>query len=164
MATLVVEDGTGVTSSNTYASSAEFDTYTTDRAITLSGSYTNAELLILAMDYIESLEYKGYKVLSTQSLQWPRTGVYIDSYYNDDDTIPDELKNAQMQTAVAIDAGNNPLQTIPRQTVREKVGEIEVQYSSGANSVVIDKKISYFLRKLLKSGTGGSGNIGVDKG
>lgn len=160
---IVVEDGTGVTGANSYATEAELSAFAAARAVTLSGSYTTEQLLILAMDYIESFRFKGWKVLSTQSLQWPRTSVYIDGYYNDDDDIPNELKNALMQTAIAIDAGNSPQQNIPRKTIREKVGDLEVQYAESSVSVVMDKKIQAFLYKLLDNGAGGA-NTKAGKG
>lgn len=162
--TIIVEDGTGITNANSYVTEAELSAFASARAVTLSADYTTEQLLILAMDYIESLKYKGYKVLSTQALQWPRTQVYIDAYYNDDDNIPDELKNGLMQVAIAIDSGNNPQQNIPRKTIREKVGELEVQYAPGSVSVVTDKKIMSFLYKLLANGGAGSANTAADKG
>lgn len=162
-ATITVEDGTIVSGANSYVSVAELTTYCDERNITLAGTFDSEDLLILAMDYVEGLEFKGLKKTSTQPLQWPRTDVIIDGYFNDVDVIPTELKNGLMQAAVAIDAGNNPLQNQPRKTVREKVGDLEVQYSDSASSVVIDRKIRFLLRKLLAGGGGGN-NITVGKG
>ncbi len=106
------------------------------------------------MDYIESLSYIGTKYTATQGLQWPRSNVYIDGYlfaYND---IPQELINAQMQVAMAIDVGNGPLATIARATKRERVGELEVEYTAGADSVAIVRTINAMLWKLLSNGAG----------
>lgn len=162
--TIVVEDGTVVSGANSYVSEAEFTTFYTARNTTLSGDYTNEELLTLAMDYIESLRYKGVKRIYDQDLQWPRVDVYIDGYYNDVDNIPKELKNGQMQAAIAIDAGNSPQQLSPRKTVREKVGELEVEYASGSSSVIIDPKVMAFLYKILEGGASGSANTIGRKG
>ncbi len=149
---ITVETGAIVANANSYVSTTDFTTYATARGITLtSGAET---LLVQAMDYIESLAYIGVKYTSTQGLQWPRSGVYIDGYlfaYND---IPTELINAQMMVAMAIDVGNGPLVTIARATKRERVGELEVEYTDGANSVAIVRTINAMLWKLL-SGTGG---------
>lgn len=161
---IVVEDGSIVTGANSYATTAELSAFATARNVTLSGDYTTEQLLIIAMDYIESLAYKGMKVRSDQPLQWPRVDVIIDgSYFNSDD-IPNQLKNGLMQTALAIDAGNSPQQVAPRKTIREKVGELEVQYATGSSSVTIDPKINYFLYKLLEAGGPGSANAAGKKG
>lgn len=162
-ATIIVEDGTNVTNANSYVSVSDFTAFLDERNLTLSGSYDEEDLLILAMDYVDQLEFKGSKRRYDQSLQWPRVNVYLDSYYNDVDNIPTELKNGLMQAAYAIDSGNDPLQVGPRKTVREKVGEIEVQYATGSSSVEIDRKIRFLLRKLLKGGSG-MGNMTVGKG
>lgn len=161
--TIIVEDGTIVSGANSYASEAELSAFAAARNITLSGDYTTEQLLITAMDYIESLYYKGVKLTYDQPLQWPRADVYIDGYYNSVDNIPKELKNGLMQAAIAVDSGNNPLQVEPRKTVREKVGELEVEYATGASSVVIDTKILSFLSKLLDGGSG-AGQVNVGKG
>ncbi len=150
--TLTVEDGTIVANANSYVSTTDFTAYATARGVSLtSGAET---LLVQAMDYIESLSYIGMKYTAAQSLQWPRSNVYIDGYlfaYND---IPQELINAQMQVAMAIDVGNGPLATIARATKRERVGELEVEYTSGAASVSIVRSINAMLWKLLTNGMG----------
>lgn len=159
---IVIEDGSIVSGANSYATEAEFAAFYAARAVTLSGTYTAEQLLILAMDYIESQRYKGIKRTRDQLLQWPRVDVYIDGYYFDSDDIPVELKKAQMQAALAIDASNSPQQNAPRKTIREKVGDLEVQYSEGSAAVVIDVKIMSFLYKLLESGFNGN-NVRVGK-
>lgn len=151
---IVVEDGTIVTGANSYVTSAELTTYATDRGVTITG--TNAVLLIQAMDYIEAQNYKGYKSTAAQPLVWPREAVYIDGYLFDNDDIPEQLKNAQMATALAIDAGNSPYAVIERQTESERVDVIEVRYQKGSVSNPIDPSINQSLRKLLN---GGQGNV-----
>lgn len=152
MATIVVEDGSIVASANSYVTEAELTTFATDRGITISG--TNADLLINSMDYIETREFKGLKRTRDQALQWPRTDVYIDGYYVNADSIPQDLKNAQMQTALSIDAGNSPAAVIDQKALKEKVDVIEVEYSQGSSANSIDPRINYWLRKLILSGGG----------
>ncbi len=160
--TIIVEDGTIVTGANSYVSVAELEAYGDIRSVVFVQD--TESLLIQAMDYIETLKYKGVKFTYDQGLQWPRADVYIDGYYNDVNNIPKELKNGLMQTAVAIDQGNGPQQTTPRKTVREKVGELEVQYAEGSSSVTIDPKINAYLYKLLAAGGPGSANTVGNKG
>lgn len=150
MAAIVVEDGTVVTGANSYVTTTELSTYATDRGVTISG--TNAVLLIEAMDYIESLDFKGEKWTQDQPLVWPRVNVLIDGWYQDVDDIPTQLKEAQMEVALAIDAGNGPLIDLPRTIVREKAVEFEVEYAQGSSSVILVRKINAKLKKLLVNG------------
>ena len=156
--TIVVEDGSIVANANSYVSEAELVAYASARGITISG--TNEQLLIRAMDYLESLDFIGLKYLSTQSLQWPRAYVEIDTYYVDIDEIPAELKKAQIEIALAIDAGNDPLSDIERQKSSVKVGELAVTYENNQSTTIV-RKINNSLKKLIRS-TGMSFN--VDRG
>lgn len=148
MATIVVEDGTGLTNSNSYVSEAELATYVADRGVTISG--TDTILLIQAMDYIEQQNFKGDKNTDAQALQWPRFNVYIDNYAVGSDEIPQLLKDAQMEAVIATDGGNNPLANEERATKREKVGEIEVEYMDSALNSTYLKAVDNKLTKLLK--------------
>lgn len=147
MATIVVETGAQIAGANSYVSEAELSTYAADRGITITG--TNSILLIQAMDYIEQQAFIGYKLTETQALQWPRGGAYVDGYAIDQDEIPTLLKEAQMETALAFDAGTSPLNDISRATKREKVGQIEVEYMDSAASSTLVLKISNKLSKLI---------------
>lgn len=151
---IVVEDGTDVASANSYISVADIIQYGKDR----QHSFTVAPniLIMMAMDYIESRMYKGIKKSKDQSLQWPRINVNIDGYYFASDSIPQELIDAQCEVAIAIDQGNDPLADIDRETVREKVGPIEVEYASGAAPFVVNRRIQNKLWKLLATGSGGN--------
>jgi hypothetical protein len=153
MATIVVEDGTGLANSNSYASEAQLTTYAADRNVTVTG--TAAVLLITAMDYIEQQPFKGNKNTKEQALQWPRFSVWIDSYSIDSDEIPLLLLEAQMEAALAVDIGNNPSGTVDRATKREKLDTLEVEYMDGARDQEFNRALETKLRKLLRVGTGG---------
>jgi len=147
MATIIVEDGTGKTDSNSYISEADFETYATDRGITLTG--VSAELLIRAMDYIESIKYKGWKYTDAQALQWPRGDVYIDGYSVSVTTIPQLLKDALCEVSIGIDDDADPLGNEDRQTKKEKVGDIEVEYMDGSRNYTYLKGAHSKLTKLI---------------
>ena len=159
MATIIVEDGSGVPNANSYVSVAELQQYADDRGIELVGDLS--QLIINAMDYIESLNYKGVKKDKNQSLKWPRKYVIIDGYsgcgcsYFPDDEIPSLLKKALMATAVAVDQGNSPLAVVDRAVKREQVDVISVEYMDNASSSIIDPTINAALAPLL-DGFGGS--------
>lgn len=151
---IVVEDGSIVTGANSYVTEAELTTYATARGVTLT--IDTEQLLIRAMDYIEGLNYKGIKLTETQPLQWPRSGVSIDRYAVDIDEIPDELKNGEMETAMAIDNGQDQLADIGRVKQSATVGPISVEYVIGTGSTTLVRKINNQLRKLLRSAGGAS--------
>lgn len=153
MATIIVEDGTIVAGANSYITEIELDTYAADRGVTVVG--TKAQLLISAMDYIESLSYQGQIIQYTQPLQWPRGGVVIDGYSVPITTIPQLLKDALAETALAIDAGNSPIGDVERVKDQVTVGTISVTYSKSAASTTIVRKISTKLKKLLSAGNTG---------
>ncbi len=153
---VIVENGSIVANANSYVSEATLTAFAAARGLTLTSDAT--QLLIKSMDYIESLQYIGSKLTRNQALEWPRMWVWIDGYPVDPTTIPQQLKDGQCQTAIAIDQGNDPLQDTPRATRREKVGEIEVEYATSAATVTTNKKILNTLWKLLGA-SGNSGNI-----
>jgi hypothetical protein len=154
-ATIVVETGAIVTGSNSYVSAADLTTYGTDRGVTISAANPE-DLLIEAMDYLESLEYIGDRYTEDQELEWPRSGAVKKKHWTYDNTeIPQDLIDAQCEVALAIDASNSPLANVERSTIKEKVGDLEVEYKAGSSSSVIVKKINTKLKDLLASGNGG---------
>ncbi len=150
--TILVEDGTIVSGANSYISTTGLTAYATARGISLvSGAET---LLIQAMDWLEQQSFIGYKQTATQNLQWPRYGVYIDGYYKEPTSIPQQLINGQCEIALAIDAGNGPLVNLEPAIKREKVGPLETEYMDGTNQNTIVKKINNVLWKILAAGNG----------
>lgn len=159
--TITVETGEIVPDANSYVDTTDLEAFATARGVTL---VTDSEtLLIKAMDFIESLLYKGVKKTSDQPLQWPRINVYIDGYLFPDDEIPNELKNGLMQCAIAIDQGNDPLQDSVRGVKRKRVDTLEIEYMDGASNTVHNQKIIKSLYKLLANGGFGGNVINVGK-
>lgn len=149
MAIIVVEDGTGVIGANSYVSVAEFQAWLADRGYVITGD--PSELLIRAMDYIESLNYWGSPVICEQDLSWPRAWVPMEGccYFNSNE-IPQALKTAQMQVARSIDVGIDPLSTLPRLVSSVTVGPISVTYEKGSDAPII-RSSSAYLSKLVRS-------------
>lgn len=157
--TIVIENGTEVTGANSYATEAELAAYAAARGVSITAD--TEQLLIRAMDYIEAQSFAGIKSSSTQPLQWPRYDVVLDCYLINSDAIPQLLKDAQMEAALAIDAGEDPLANIPRTKKRASVGSISVEYTDGAAATTIVRKITAKLSKLL---TGGGSGFRVSRG
>ena len=146
---LVIEDGSEIAGAQSFVTVAELDAYALLRNITtLPAVETEKEaLLILGMDFINTQEskFQGARNTSTQILSFPRNGVSMFGFPFSSASVPQLVKDAQMQ--IAIEAVTNDL--IPtgagRETIREKVGEIEVEYSSvkgGTIQPVFNKVIS----------------------
>ena len=83
---LIVEDGTGLSNADSYASLAEANLYHANHGnVDWSDidATTKEQLLRKATDYMVAqyrLQYAGYRRYSTQSLDWPRLYVpLIDS-------------------------------------------------------------------------------------
>ncbi len=157
---IIVEDGTKVAGSNSYVNTTDFITYAADRGFTIDPTLA-AQWLIMSMDYLESLKFIGTKSILSQSLQWPRYNVVIDTWWVPYNTIPAQLVKVQCEIALQISKGNDPLQDRPRRTQKEKVNGIEVVYAPGASSIVLPVKIASLLWKLIVGGNvGASFNVG----
>lgn len=147
---IIIEDGTQVVGANSYATVAQLATYAADRHVTVTAA--GAVLLIKAMDALEHKNFVGTKANPDQALQWPRLGVQIDGYNIASNTIPANLINSQIELAIAIDGGDNPLANQGRETVREKIGDIEVEYGKSAHATTYlaaaEAKLSGLVKKL----------------
>ena len=149
--TIVVENGTNVPGANSYASEAALAAYASARGVSIAGNV--AEILIKAMDALEYRNFIGSKANFDQPLQWPRLGVQIDGYTIASNTIPADLISSQIELALAIDGGTNPLANQPRETISEKIaGVIEVEYSTSARSTTYLAAAEAKLSRLVRHG------------
>lgn len=134
---LIIEDGTGVSGANTYASLATVDSYCSDRAYeawTGNDDIKNASIL-RGMAYVESFFYKGKKVASDQALKWPRSGMTDeDGYTVDEDAIPLNLKYAVSEAAFREIQNPGTLQAdLTSGIKKEKIAfDFETEYFPGA--------------------------------
>ena len=153
---LIIEDGSNVTNANSYATVVEIKAFAEARGFTLPTDDLEIEkLAIKATDYLESFRkrYQGTRTNTTQSLQWPRLGVVIDDIeYVEGDSIPVELKNAQMMAT--IEANKTDLLKNDKQALKKKkVDVIEYEYQDGTSSVSKGfSKVDVYLEPLLKAG------------
>lgn len=156
---LIIEDGSLVTGAQSYVSVAELNAYAMARGITIDGD--PEQLLLKAMDYLETLQYIGLKRTRDQGLQWPRANVFIDAYDFPDHEIPQELKNGQIEVALAEDAGNGPMQVITPGVKRERFDVFETEYQDNVSNNNIDPSITRALYKLLVGGGAGGTSFRV---
>jgi len=132
---LIIEDGTSKPDSNSYVSVADARIYASNRGTIFTGTDDEvAAMLIQAMDYLEAQAclYQGCKTLPQQALEWPRTGVCIHGQPFPTDAIPSQLIAAQVQLAMAVQAGYSllPNYSAADFVIREKVGPIETEYAN----------------------------------
>jgi hypothetical protein len=169
---VIVEDGTGLTSSNSYVSDDDLLDYAEARGVTLLNPTT--QLLVQATDWLETKLFIGNKGSQTQSLQWPRIAyspvplgivtyapyytypVYltVDGYIITSTMIPMRLKRAQMEAAIQIDAGFDVNAVIEQAVSFEQVGEIKVQYQEGSYAQVYYPVAEKVLAPLLSQSAG----------
>lgn len=140
--TLIVEDGTGLETAESYVSVAEADTYHLARGnAAWTGSDTIKEAALRrATTFIDS-SYRSRWVGTAvngrdQALAWPRTDAVDTSGDDiDDEQVPREVKQATMEAALrelATPGSLNPDLVQSERVLREKVGDLEVQYADVA--------------------------------
>ncbi|HHA1388819.1 TPA: DnaT-like ssDNA-binding protein [Enterobacter ludwigii] len=96
---------------NTDITSPDANSYATEEDLIAFGALRGIELpdsliplLIKAMDYLEGLDWVGYRANPRQPLAWPRENVVLDGYDFPADEVPREVVTAQCMLAVeAID-------------------------------------------------------------
>ena len=150
---LVVETGAVVSEANSYVSLADAQTYVADRGLNVE--LTEGHLLGGA-DYVNSYRtrFKGQKLTSgLSSMQFPRTNLRLDGILLANDVIPDVVIDAQIQSAIEIAQGRDPLGTISARSVRrQRAGPTEREFFKDAGSDLDSfdyRKIDALLLPLL---------------
>lgn len=152
---LIIQTNDGLNNANSYASVAELTTYADARGIVLKGD--PEQILLSAMDVLESKQYKSEPLNGTQSTLFPRMGV----------AIPRAIKQAQLMLAVAADSQNLLSATTDQVTKREKVDSIEVEYfesKDAANSSPLLTLVNELLSPYLASSGSWVANIRTYRG
>lgn len=104
---LIVEDGTGMSTAEAYASVAAADAYWAARgapaAWTSSTTDQKEVALRLATDYLDSIAARGFRgarVSTTQRLSWPRIGVVVDGIALPAAPLPRGIVEAAIEAAL----------------------------------------------------------------
>lgn len=143
---LIVEDGTGIATANSYIDSSYADAYFLDRDIAEWASLTNKDaLLIKATDYIETVYYgkwQGERLTTTQALEFPRV---IDSV---DVGVPDRLKKACCELALKANSGEL-ITDIEQRVIKKKVAVIETTYAEYSDQTTQYTKVYDLLSEYL---------------
>ena len=153
--TLIVEDGSGISDAESYASVVEFKAYCAKRAMdySLLADAAIETLLIRATDYMVNVyrnRWQGRRTNQFQALDFPRYDVVVDGYSVLSNIVPPLVKNACIELAFKA----NTIELLPdieRATIREKVDVIEVEYDKFAPVQTRYSQIDAMLSPLLSS-------------
>lgn len=151
---LVVEDGTGLTTSNSFAAVADADTFLGDRGFTAWAALTTQAkeyALIAATDYLNSaFAYVGIRVSTTQSLAWPR---FSNTMTRLPQGVPVQLKQAVYRVALYIATeGVNMFGVVSSADMvrRVQAGSVSVEFSDAAISAAASGRVLMpWLRDIL---------------
>ena len=172
---LIVEDGTGLETAESYISVADADTYHTARGNETTWTDLDVtvkeQLLRKATEYMVQeyrLRWKGVRATAVQALDWPRglverpdyayagmngyTTISGDFYFPSND-VPVEVERACAE--LALRAASAPLgPDLGAPVLREKIGPIDVEYAQGARQTTVYQAVDNMLAPFLKA-TGG---------
>lgn len=152
---IVVEDGTGLSTSNAYVSVAEADAYFAESTTLWAGTNGTKEKAIVratrAIDLMGANKFLGTKLVETQALAWPR-----DEAYDRDGIeltgIPVYLKRAVFEAALQeLISENATMPNTTQQVVTERVeGAVQVTYSEGSYQGTTFRAIRGWLDYVCK--------------
>ncbi|CAB4169210.1 hypothetical protein UFOVP1516_74 [uncultured Caudovirales phage] len=159
---LIVEDGTGTLASESYCSVAFADIYHANRNNidwdTL-GTTDKEAVLRKATDYmVEAYRslWKGYKVLATQALDFPRQMLYLVGEIPNNTTalsstsVPLDIQKACAVLALKAITDDLLIDT-EQQVVKETIGPISTEYQPYANKYKHYTAVEAMLKPYLKS-------------
>lgn len=153
---LITETGTASATSESYCSVADSLTYHADRGNTTWATITTAQqeaALRRATDFIEQVygqAWQGITVNMTQSLSFPRSGVYINGYAFAFDAIPKCLVNATAEMALKAAAGEL-VADLEQGVIREKLAALEVEYDKYSPRHKVYSAVASMLKPLLRN-------------
>jgi hypothetical protein len=151
---LIVEDGTGLSTANALVSVADADarhTLLSNTAWTGLDAVKEAAIA-RATAYMEQAfreRWSGFRLHKTQALSWPRWNVWVDGYPIEPNIVPPEVANACADLALrALSADLNA--DLTRGVVRKKIGPLETEFDpyspQSTRRPAIDMVLAPFLR------------------
>lgn len=150
----------GGAASDSYATLAEYTTRATAMGWTLAGTDAANEVNLrkAALSVDVTYLFVGMRQYQTQAREWPRIGAgLVNGWPVDPDTIPQAVKDAQMELAYLIQGGAVPLDTIDGvvSAKRVKAGPVEAETTYiGGKGVARYTGVDRLLRPYLAVGQG----------
>jgi hypothetical protein len=158
---LIHETGAALANAESYCSVAFADQYHDERANAAWAPLTTAHKEAYLRRATEAMlalyreRWKGVRATGTQSLDWPRLDVVVDTYARAADEVPVEVQKACAILALKAIAGD--LDPDPTQaTKRKRVGPIDVEYFEPAQALRLHRAVTDLLSPFL---TGSGMNI-----
>lgn len=156
---LIVEDGSGMTTAESLCSVAYATTYHSARGNAAWALLSNAAMeqsLRKATDYMQQAyrtRWKGDRVYpSTQALDWPRYDVWVDTYhYIENNVVPNDIQAACAELALK-SSSESLAPDIERETSSETVGSLSVSYFQGSAQYKQFRVIDLILKPYLAGG------------
>ncbi|MDI6742656.1 MAG: hypothetical protein QMD11_07940 [Smithella sp.] len=163
---LIVEDGTGIATADSFCSVEYANIYHANRgnaAWALLDEVNQKEpALRKATDYIGSVyrnRWQGSRVYPLiQALDWPRKGVVVDEVSVLSTIVPQKIKRACAELALRASAGD--LQAdLTQGVLQETVGPISITYDKSSPQQIRYAAVEALLAPFLKFG--GGINVGL---
>lgn len=152
---MIVEDGTGLTDSNSYVSVVFADDYFTSRGNSdwlLLDETEKEVLLIKATDYIDNIfEWNGFKMGQNQALRFPRREL-VDYEGITIQGIPNCLQQAVCDCAELLRNGNELFQTanVNGNVTYEKIGDLAFRYATKETEEITHKTLYDVVNTKLR--------------
>lgn len=160
---IVVENGSGLTNSTSYASVDEYRAYWLNKGVDHS-SLSDDQVAIRLNDGSEYADYfycyGGYRESSEQALNVPRTGWY-DTVTGEDlsESVPVKLKETVYELSDAREGGADETTTITSGVKSKKAGPVSVTYTDEAANgdikttyTTANRKVKGLLLQTTNSG------------
>ncbi len=164
---LIVENGTGMSTAESFCSVAFADTYHDARGNTVWATLTTTvkeQKLRAASDYMEQVyaqRWAGTRKIGTQALAWPRDLVEIQdawpTQYYDNNSVPVIVQNACAELALKANSGALA-PDVTRVKKRVKTDVLEVEYADSTTPYTRYRAIDNMLERFF--GVGGA-NISI---
>lgn len=160
--TIVVETGAGLTTSNSYLSNADADTYNGARLYAeawMAATEVNQSIALVWATRLldENVDWDGIKTDADQVLEWPRYEVYDkNGFVVASDAVPTFLKNATAELARMLLEGDLTAEDDTKGFSRIKAGEVELDIDKFDRKGIIPRSVAAMLRPFgeVKGGSG----------
>jgi hypothetical protein len=156
----IVEDGSGVEGATSYVALADAEQYFDNRpSHALIAYWTGTDeakhgALNQATAFLDT-NYQwvqGYKLLSTNPLDWPRGNAYDSSGYAiGNDTIPPAVQDSVCELAIRVLSGIDLLADEEQTVDSAKIGPLDVAFQDGSSPTVKYPYVTKLLRGLIGS-------------
>jgi len=163
---IVVEDGTGKADAESYISVSDASSYHSARGnaawAALASDTVREQCLRKATEYMGQVygeAWAGYRVSSTQALDWPRYEVprrdigavgYLLAFWASD-AVPEAVQRACAELALRAASGDL-LADLGQPAIEKTVGPITVRYAEGARQTKRYPAVDGMLTPFLKAG------------